>query len=82
MSFPTQAKRCRGAAHPGDEDLLRYLFGILAHLFEGHSVALAVKDKGTRYVEIDLELPHVVYTTSSVESCLHPTNAQLTVLPV
>ena len=61
----------------GDEDLLRYLFGILAHLFEGHSVALAVKDKGTRYVEIDLELPHVVYTDEQCRELFTPTTPNL-----
>ena len=61
----------------GDEDLLRYLFAILAGLFEGHSVALAVKDKGVRYVEIDLELPSVMYTDEQCRELFTPTTPNL-----
>ena len=36
--FPHTSEDDVGERHIlGDEDLLRYLFGILAHLFEGHS---------------------------------------------
>ena len=76
--FPHTSENDVGERHIlGDEDLLRYLFGILAHLFEGHSVALAVKDKGARYVEIDLELPHVVYTDEQCRELFTPTTPNL-----
>ena len=76
--FPHTSEDDVGERHIlGDEDLLRYLFGILAHLFEGHSAVLSVKDKGTRYVEIDLELPSVMYTDEQCRELFTPTTPNL-----
>ena len=61
----------------GDEDLLIYLFEILARLFEGRPVVLTAKDKGARYVVIDLELPNVVYTDDQCKDLFTPTTPNL-----
>lgn len=61
----------------GDEDLLTYLFDILARLFEGRTVVLTAKDKGARYVVIDLELPNVVYTDDQCKDLFTPTTPNL-----
>jgi len=61
----------------GDEDLLAYLFEILARLFEGRTVVLTAKDKGARYVVIDLELPNMVYTDDQCRDLFTPTTPNL-----
>ena len=61
----------------GDEDLLTYLFDILARLFEGRPVVLTAKDKGARYVVIDLELPNMVYTDDQCRDLFTPTTPNL-----
>lgn len=61
----------------GDEDLLTYLFDILARLFEGRPVVLTAKDKGARYVVIDLELPNIVYTDEQCRDLFTPTTPNL-----
>ena len=61
----------------GDEDLLIYLFEILARLFEGRPVVLTAKDKGARYVVIDLELPNMVYTDDQCRDLFTPTTPNL-----
>ena len=61
----------------GDEDLLTYLFDILARLFEGRPVVVTAKDKGARYVVIDLELPNVVYTDDQCKDLFTPTTPNL-----
>ena len=61
----------------GDEDLLIYLFEILARLFEGRPVVLTAKDKGARYVVIDLELPNMVYTDDRCRDLFTPTTPNL-----
>ena len=61
----------------GDEDLLTYLFDILARLFEGRPVVLTAKDKGARYVVIDLELPNMVYTDEQCRDLFTPTTPNL-----
>ncbi|EEX52557.1 ATPase/histidine kinase/DNA gyrase B/HSP90 domain protein [Prevotella sp. oral taxon 472 str. F0295] len=61
----------------GDEDLLTYLFEILARLFEGRPVVLTAKDKGARYVVIDLELPNIVYTDEQCRDLFTPTTPNL-----
>lgn len=61
----------------GDEDLLTYLFEILARLFEGRPVVLTAKDKGARYVVIDLELPNMVYTDDQCRDLFTPTTPNL-----
>ena len=61
----------------GDEDLLIYLFEILARLFEGRPVVLTAKDKGARYVVIDLELPNMVYTDEQCRDLFTPTTPNL-----
>jgi len=61
----------------GDEDLLTYLFDILARLFEGRTVVLTAKDKGARYVVIDLELPNIVYTDEQCRDLFTPTTPNL-----
>lgn len=61
----------------GDEDLLTYLFDILARLFEGRTVVLTAKDKGARYVIIDLELPNIVYTDEQCRDLFTPTTPNL-----
>lgn len=61
----------------GDEDLLTYLFEILARIFEGRPVVLTAKDKGARYVVIDLELPNVVYTDEQCRDLFTPTTPNL-----
>ncbi|WP_281642833.1 DUF5112 domain-containing protein [Hoylesella loescheii] len=61
----------------GDEDLLIYLFDILARLFEGRPVVLTAKDKGARYVVIDLELPNMVYTDDQCRDLFTPTTPNL-----
>ena len=61
----------------GDEDLLTYLFDILARLFEGRPVVLTAKDKGARYVVIDLELPNMVYTDDRCRDLFTPTTPNL-----
>jgi len=61
----------------GDEDLLTYLFDILSRLFEGRTVVLTAKDKGARYVVIDLELPNVVYTDDQCRDLFTPTTPNL-----
>ena len=61
----------------GDEDLLTYLFDILTQLFEGRPVVLTAKDKGARYVVIDLELPNMVYTDEQCRDLFTPTTPNL-----
>ena len=61
----------------GDEDLLIYLFEILARLFEGRPVVLTAKDKGARYVVIDLQLPNMVYTDDQCRDLFTPTTPNL-----
>ena len=61
----------------GDEDLLTYLFDILARLFEGRPVVLTAKDKGARYVVIDLQLPNMVYTDDQCRDLFTPTTPNL-----
>ena len=61
----------------GDEDLLTYLFDILARLFEGRPFVLTAKDKGARYVVIDLELPNMVYTDDQCRDLFTPTTPNL-----
>ena len=61
----------------GDEDLLTYLFFLLAQLLEGQTIVLKAKDKGARYVVIDIELPHMVYTNEQCRELFASTTPNL-----
>ena len=61
----------------GDKDLLAYLFDILAQVFDAHSVVLSVKERGTRYVVIDLELPRMAYSDAQCRDLFAPTTPNL-----